>query len=124
MSGDVVFAGEQQDPVPWLSAGDVFLLPSEQESFGLAALEAMACGTPVVASKVGGLPEIIEDGVTGFLCPPEDLAERMAEHALTLIREPERREAIARAAAHAVHTHYCTNRIVPLYEQAYEDVLQ
>lgn len=124
LSGDVVFAGEQQDPVPWLSAGDVFLLPSEQESFGLAALEAMACGTPVVASEVGGLPEIIEHGVTGFLCPPENLAERMAEHALALLREPDRRQAMAHAAAQAVHANYCTNRIVPLYEQAYEDVLQ
>src|SRR5690606_26420909 len=82
LSGDVVFAGEQQDPVPGLSAGAVFLLPSEQESFGLAALDALACGTPVVASEVGGLPEISEHGVTGFLCPPESLAERMAEHGL------------------------------------------
>ena len=71
LTGDVVFAGEQHDLVPWLSVADLFLLPSAQESFGLAALEAMACEVPVVASRVGGLPEIIEDGVTGFLCPPE-----------------------------------------------------
>ena len=61
------FLGEQHDLVPCLSVADLFLLPSAQESFGLAALEAMACEVPVVASSVGGLPEIIEDGVTGFV---------------------------------------------------------
>jgi N-acetyl-alpha-D-glucosaminyl L-malate synthase BshA len=122
--GDVIFVGERQDPVPWLSSGDVFLLPSEQESFGLAALEAMACGTPVVASDVGGLSEIIENGVTGFLCPPTGLAQAMAERALTLIRDADRREAMSRAAVESVQSNYCTGRIVPLYEQAYEDVLR
>ena len=68
------FLGEQDQVVPLLSASDVFLLPSAQESFGLAALEAMACEVPVVASRVGGLPELIEDGVTGFLHAPDDLA--------------------------------------------------
>lgn len=123
-TGDVIFVGERQDPVPWLSVGDLFLLPSEQESFGLAALEAMACGTPVVASDVGGLPEIIEDGVTGFLCPPGNLAESMAARALGLIRDVDQRDAMSRAAAESVRTNYCTGRIVPLYEQAYEDVLR
>ncbi len=123
MISDVFFVGERQDPVPWLSIGDVFLLPSEQESFGLAALEAMACGTPVVASNVGGLPEIIEDGVTGYLCGPADLAERMADRTLTLIRDADRRRAMSQAASDSVRTNYCTSRIVPLYEQAYEDVM-
>jgi N-acetyl-alpha-D-glucosaminyl L-malate synthase BshA len=123
-TGDVIFVGERQDPVPWLSVGDVFLLPSEQESFGLAALEAMACGTPVVASDVGGLPEIIEDGVTGYLCGPADLAESMADRTLTLIRDADRRRAMSHAAADSVRTNYCTSRILPLYELAYEDVLR
>jgi len=69
----VDFLGEQDLLVPLLSIADVFLLPSVQESFGLAALEAMACSVPVVASRIGGLPEVIEDGVTGFLHPPDDL---------------------------------------------------
>ena len=67
------FLGEQDAVVPLLSAADVFLLPSAQESFGLAALEAMACGVPVVASSVGGMPEVIEHGVTGFLHDRDDL---------------------------------------------------
>ncbi len=78
LQDDVVFAGEQHDLVPWLSAADLFLLPSQQESFGLAALEAMACDVPVVASRVGGLPEIIDDGTTGYLCAPDDI-DGMAE---------------------------------------------
>ena len=77
---DVQFLGEQDQVVPLLSAADVFLLPSSQESFGLAALEAMACEVPVVASRIGGLPEVVEDGVTGFLHDPDDL-EGMAHSA-------------------------------------------
>ena len=82
----VSFVGEQQNLVPWLSVADLFLLPSAQESFGLAALEAMACEVPVVASSVGGLPEIIEDGVTGFVCHP-DAVETMAGRGVALVFE-------------------------------------
>ena len=69
ISGLVHAVGAQEEVVPLLSASDLFLLPSAQESFGLAALEAMACEVPVVASNVGGLPEVIEHGVSGFLHP-------------------------------------------------------
>ena len=88
LGDDVVFLGEQDDLVALLSVSDLFLLPSIQESFGLAALEAMACGVPVVASKVGGLPEIIEDGVTGFVCAPDDV-EGMAERGVALLTDPD-----------------------------------
>jgi glycosyltransferase involved in cell wall biosynthesis len=71
-SADVTFEGEQRDPVPLLSCADLFLLPSSQESFGMAALEAMACEVPVVASRIGGLPELIDDGRTGFLFDADD----------------------------------------------------
>jgi N-acetyl-alpha-D-glucosaminyl L-malate synthase BshA len=120
LARDVLFLGEQQELVPWLSVGDVFLLPSAQESFGLAALEAMACEVPVVASKVGGLPEIIEHGVTGFVCAPQDL-DGMAACALDVLNQPSRREAMGRAAAEVVRVRYCTDLVVPMYEDAYAD---
>jgi N-acetyl-alpha-D-glucosaminyl L-malate synthase BshA len=123
LDDDVIFTGEQQDPVRWLSVADVFLLPSAQESFGLAALEAMACEVPVVASNAGGLPEIIEHGVTGFVCPI-DAVDEMTQHAQTLIEDQSRRGAMGRAAAEMVRARYCAERIVPLYENAYEDVLR
>jgi N-acetyl-alpha-D-glucosaminyl L-malate synthase BshA len=118
----VTFAGEQHDLVDWLSAADLFLLPSSQESFGLAALEAMACGVPVVAASVGGLPEVIEDGRTGFLCPVDDLA-MMAERGRTLLDDRTLHAEIAAAAAGTVASRYCTDVIVPRYEQVYRDVL-
>ncbi len=120
---DVVsFVGEQHDLVPWLSAADLFLLPSAQESFGLAALEAMACDVPVVASNVGGLPEIIENGVTGFVCPPDAVAT-MAERGVALLTDPALRARTTHAAAEVVRNRYCTELVVPLYETAYRDVL-
>jgi N-acetyl-alpha-D-glucosaminyl L-malate synthase BshA len=123
MSEDVVFLGEQQDLVPWLSIADLFLLPSAQESFGLAALEAMACEVPVIASNVGGLPEIIQDGVTGFLHPPEAV-EAMAERGVALLSDADRRATMGRSASHMVRTRYCAERVVPMYEAVYHDVLQ
>jgi N-acetyl-alpha-D-glucosaminyl L-malate synthase BshA len=119
---EVTFLGEQHDLVPLLSVADLFLLPSAQESFGLAALEAMACAVPVVASNVGGLPEIIEDGVTGFICPP-DAIELMADRSVSVLVDQARRESIGRAAAALVHERYCTELIVPLYEAEYGKVL-
>jgi N-acetyl-alpha-D-glucosaminyl L-malate synthase BshA len=118
----VTFAGEQQNLVPWLSVADLFLLPSAQESFGLAALEAMACEVPVVASNVGGLPEIVEDGVTGFVSPP-DAVDAMAERSIALLTDPALHARIARAAADMVRQRYTTDLVVPLYEEAYRSIL-
>jgi len=118
LQDDVVFIGEEQDPVRWLSIGDLFLLPSVQESFGLAALEAMACEVPVIASNVGGLPEIVRQGITGFTCEPDDV-EQMSRLAIDLLLDTLRREGMGRGAAAMVRTEYCADRIVPLYEQAY-----
>jgi N-acetyl-alpha-D-glucosaminyl L-malate synthase BshA len=115
----VVFAGEQHDPVRWLSIADLFLLPSEQESFGLAALEAMACEVPVVASNIGGLREIVRDGLTGYTCNPDDV-QGMSRRAVELLRDARRRAEMGRAGAVMVRTEYCVDRIVPLYEAAYE----
>jgi L-malate glycosyltransferase len=122
LAGDVTFVGEQQDLVAWLSIGDLFLLPSAKESFGLAALEAMACEVPVVASNVGGLPEIIEDGVTGFTCPA-GAVDLMAERGVALLTDPALRASIANAAVERVRTRYCTDRIVPMYEAEYREVM-
>ena len=83
VTDDVAFLGVQEQVVPLLSVADAFILPSVQESFGLAALEAQACEVPVIASRVGGLPEVIEDGVNGFLHAPDDL-EGMAASAVLL----------------------------------------
>ena len=122
LAGDVAFLGEQHDLVPYLSAADLFLLPSAQESFGLAALEAMACEVPVIASRVGGLPEIIEDGVTGVICDP-DAIDEMAARGVTLLNDRAARQRMGAAAADVVRTYYCTGRIVPQYEAAYAALL-
>ncbi len=121
LDDDVVLLGEHEDPVALLSVSDLFLLPSIQESFGLAALEAMACGVPVVASRVGGLPEIIEDGVTGFVRHPDDV-EGMAERGVALLTDPDLHASVAAKAARLVRTNYCADRIVPEYEAAYRRV--
>ena len=119
---DVEFRGELLDVTPILSAADLFLLPSAQESFGLAALEAMACEVPVVASCVGGLPEVIEHGRTGFLHPPGDL-DGMATSGLSLLRDRDLRERIASAALRTVTERFCTGVIVPRYEECYERLM-
>ena len=114
--------GEQEEVVPLLSVADLFLLPSERESFGLAALEAMACEVPVVASRVGGLPEVIDHGVTGFLYPPDDL-DAMAASAVALLRDPVHHQAVSEAALAAVQRRFCANAIVPLYVDFYRQVI-
>ena len=115
--------GAQEGVIPLLSSADVFLLPSAQESFGLAALEAMACEVPVVASNVGGLPEVIEHGRTGFLHEPDDL-DGMAASAITLLEDPALHARIAQAARRHVTEPFCVDRVVPMYERCYESVLQ
>jgi glycosyltransferase involved in cell wall biosynthesis len=122
LADDVDFLGEQDQVVPLLSAADVFLLPSTQESFGLAALEAMACDVPVVASRVGGLPEVIEHGRTGFLHAPDDL-DGMAGSALRLLTDVDLREQMGAAARQAARQDFCEERIVPIYEAYYLEIL-
>jgi L-malate glycosyltransferase len=114
----VEILGEQDDVRELLSSADVFLLPSAQESFGLAAAEAMACGTPVVASRVGGLPEVITHDETGFLHAPDDL-EGMAASALALLTDSALRNRLSQAARATIVERYCEERIVPMYEEFY-----
>jgi N-acetyl-alpha-D-glucosaminyl L-malate synthase BshA len=122
LSDLIDIVGAQEEVVPLLSVSDLFLLPSAQESFGLAALEAMACEVPVVASRVGGLPEVIEHGVSGFLHPPDALDE-MAESAISLLTDPARHERIARAACQRVRVQFCAERVVPMYEACYQELV-
>ena len=100
----------------------MFLLPSAQESFGLAALEAMACEVPVVASRVGGLPEVIEHGVSGFLHPLDDL-DGMAASAVALLPDERLRQRGGARGRRRVRAHFCAERVVPMYEAFYERVL-
>jgi N-acetyl-alpha-D-glucosaminyl L-malate synthase BshA len=122
VADDVQFLGEQEQVVQLLSAADVFILPSSQESFGLAALEAMACEVPVVASRVGGLPEVIEDGVTGYLHTLDDL-DGMAASVVRLINDDALRRRVAEAARQSATSRFCDWRIVPAYESYYEEIL-
>jgi N-acetyl-alpha-D-glucosaminyl L-malate synthase BshA len=122
ISDSVQFLGEQDRVVPLLSASDVFLLTSAQESFGLAALEAMSCEVPVVASKVGGLPEVIDQGVTGFLHPPDD-PEGMAHSVARLLLDDRMRRQFGAAAKKVAHARYCDTAIVPMYEAYYRETI-
>lgn len=122
LSDAVVQLGEQEQIAPLLSVADLFLLPSAQESFGLAALEAMACQVPVVASRVGGLPEVINNGVTGFLHPP-DAIDGMVQSAVELLTDRQLHKTIAAAALEAVVQRFCAGVVVPKYETFYAQVL-
>jgi L-malate glycosyltransferase len=122
VAADVDFLGEQDLLAPLLSVADVFLLPSIQESFGLAALEAMTCEVPVVASRVGGVPELVEDGVTGILCPADDLTA-MATASMRLLTDAALHRKMAQAARNRAVERFNDKKIVPMYERYYDDVL-
>jgi N-acetyl-alpha-D-glucosaminyl L-malate synthase BshA len=123
LSHDVIFMGKQNQVQTILNCADVLLLPSELESFGLAALEGMACGVPPVCSNVGGVPEVITDGVEGFLVTPGDV-NTMAARALSILTSPERREQMGEAARARALSQFCTSKIIPQYENLYKRVLE
>jgi N-acetyl-alpha-D-glucosaminyl L-malate synthase BshA len=105
-----------------LPIGKVFLLPSDSESFGLAALEAMACGVPVIGTAAGGLPEVVEDGVTGYLRPVGDV-DGMSEAAIGLLKDRERWQAFSEAARRHSIERFPTESIVARYRALYERTL-
>jgi L-malate glycosyltransferase len=117
-----VFLGNVVAVETILPVGRVFLLPSDAESFGLAALEAMACGVPVIGTAAGGLPEVVIDGETGYLRPVGDV-EGMAQAALDLIRDREKWERFSRAARQRAVEQFPTEGIVARYRAAYERTL-
>ena len=118
---DVRFVGEIAEPEELLSIADVFLMPSEKESFGLAALEAMACHVPVIASNTGGLPELIQHGVSGFMSNIGD-TDDMAANTLQILDEHKlpvfKKNAIERAHDFEIH------KILPQYERVYEKAIE
>jgi N-acetyl-alpha-D-glucosaminyl L-malate synthase BshA len=118
----VHFLGKQDSVTELLPLADLMLMPSELESFGLAALEAMACRVPAIATRVGGVPELIEDGVTGCLLPVGDV-DAMAQAAIRLLRDDAKLERMRAAARQTAQDRFCASRIIPLYEKYYEQVL-
>ena len=118
----VRFVGVVEEIEPVLKAADLLLLPSETESFGLVALEAMASGIPVVASSVGGLPEVVEHGVSGYLAPVGDV-ETMARYCLEILMDCAGAKRFSRAARRRAVEKFDYRDIVPQYEAIYERVL-
>ncbi len=123
LTGDVLFLGKQNQVQDLMCCADVVLLPSDLESFGLVALEAMACAVPCVCSKVGGLPEVIDDGVEGFLVPARDV-DTMAARALQILNDPELQRRMGEAGRRRALTQFCSSKIIPHYENLYRRTLE
>jgi N-acetyl-alpha-D-glucosaminyl L-malate synthase BshA len=119
---DVLFLGQQKGVAEILSMCDLKLLLSEKESFGLALLEAMACGVPAIGTNVGGIPEVIADGETGYICEVADIDE-MAEKALHIVSNPGIHEKMAKLSVERVHREFHSERILQQYEEIYFDTL-
>jgi N-acetyl-alpha-D-glucosaminyl L-malate synthase BshA len=118
----VHFVGKQERVDELLPLADLMLMPSELESFGLAALEAMACKVPSIATRVGGVPELIDDGVTGLLYDVGDV-DAMAQGALSLLTDRARLDAMREAGRKTAQTRFCASLVVPQYLNYYESVL-
>jgi L-malate glycosyltransferase len=118
----VHFLGKQERVNELLPLADLMIMPSSLESFGLAALEAMACKVPTIATRVGGVPELIEDGVTGLLFPVGAVDE-MAAGAIALLNDPVRFSAMREAARKDAQKRFCASLVVPKYVEYYEKVL-
>jgi L-malate glycosyltransferase len=116
------FMGKQERVNELLPLADILLMPSELESFGLAALEAMACKVPSIATRVGGVPELIDDGETGLLYPVGDV-DAMASGALSLLKDRDRLDAMRDAGRRTAQTRFCSTLVVPQYLRYYEQVL-
>jgi N-acetyl-alpha-D-glucosaminyl L-malate synthase BshA len=118
----VDFLGKQENVNELLALADLMVMPSGMESFGLAALEGMACRVPAIATRVGGVPELVEHDVNGLLYEVGDV-EAMAAGAIDLLSDPERLEAMSAAARRTAQDRFCASRIIPLYERYYQQVL-
>jgi L-malate glycosyltransferase len=119
----VLFLGNQKHIAELLSMSDLKLLLSEKESFGLVALEAMACGVPVIGTNIGGIPEVITHGVNGYLCEVGDI-ECVANYAIKLLKDNKMHAQFASSAEESVQTTFYSHSIVEQYEAIYRDVIE
>ena len=116
------FVGKQPKIVDYISIADLVLLPSEQESFGLSALEAQACEAPVIATRIGGIPEVVNDGETGFLSEIGNV-EKMSEDTIKLLEDKNLRDEFGKRGRELAIARYSTDKIIPQYIGFYEKVL-
>ena len=119
---DVIFLGKQDGLEDLLSVADIFLMPSQSESFGLSALEAMSCGVPVISSSVGGLPELIVHNQTGYIAEFADV-DRMAKYALELLRNEKKINSFSKKSRLRAEKIFEKKLIVPKYIEYYEKIL-
>ncbi|MCE1188861.1 MAG: N-acetyl-alpha-D-glucosaminyl L-malate synthase BshA [Ignavibacteria bacterium] len=122
LTNNVIFLGKQDAIVDILSAADLFLIPSQSESFGLAALEAMSCGLPVISTSVGGLPELVRHNETGFIAEIGDV-DRMAKYAVDLLSNEKKYKLFSLNARERARTKFEKSLIIPQYEAYYDKVL-
>src|SRR5438874_130594 len=123
IADDILFVGKQNDMNQLLAVSDLLLLPSELESFGLVALEAMACEVPVIATRVGGIPEVVRDGVDGFLYDVGDM-HAMADGCLSILNNPQLRDNLGKAAREHANGEFCASKIVLKYEDLYSRTIE
>jgi N-acetyl-alpha-D-glucosaminyl L-malate synthase BshA len=119
----VHFLGKQNEINRKLPMADVMLVPSQLESFGLAALEAMACEVVPVATRVGGVPEVIEHGVSGYLAEVGDV-DTMARYAVEILSDESKLREMGKAARRTAQSRFCASKIIPQYEDFYRTVLE
>jgi N-acetyl-alpha-D-glucosaminyl L-malate synthase BshA len=119
---DAVFVGKQANIPDYLGIADVFLLPSELESFGLAALEAEACEVPVIATRIGGIPEVVSEGETGFLSDIGD-TEKMSDDVMKFLKDEDLRQTFGAKARELAVSRYGSELIIPHYIKFYEQIL-
>jgi N-acetyl-alpha-D-glucosaminyl L-malate synthase BshA len=123
LRNQVEFLGKVDRVYEKLSIADLMLVPSEMESFGLAALEGMACEVPAIATAVGGVPEVVDHGRSGFLAPVGDV-EAMAGYAIDILSDEKRLREMGKVARWEAQSRFCSSRIIPEYEKFYERVLE
>jgi len=122
LKNDVYFLGKQEAVVDILNAGDLFIMPSQSESFGLSALEAMACGLPTITTSIGGLPELVVHNETGYIAEIGDV-ERMAKYAIDLLINPNKYKKFSENARKRAVEHFNKEKIVKQYEDFYERIV-